>query len=77
LEEHIVSSFNVEEQAKQEGEVRLAYVRSRDSSVGIATGYRLDDGRVGVRVSVASRIFASSRRPDRFWGLPRLLSNGY
>jgi hypothetical protein len=29
-------------------------VRFRDSAVGIATGYVLDDGRVGVRVSVGS-----------------------
>jgi hypothetical protein len=34
---------------------------SRDSSVGIATGYRLDDRGVGVRVPVLSRIFSTSR----------------
>jgi hypothetical protein len=28
------------------------FVRSRDSSVGIATGYELQDGGVGVRVPV-------------------------
>jgi hypothetical protein len=33
--------------------------KSRDSSVGIATGYRLDDQRVGVRVPVGERIFTS------------------
>jgi hypothetical protein len=49
----------------------------RDSSVGIATGYRLDDREVGVRVPVGSRIFFSPRRPDRLWGPPSLLSNGY
>jgi hypothetical protein len=42
--------------------------RSRGSSVGIATGYGLDDREVGVRVP---------RRPDRLWGPPNLLSNGY
>jgi hypothetical protein len=37
--------------------------RSRDSAVGIATGYGLNDRGVGVRVPVGSRIF-SSRRTD-------------
>jgi hypothetical protein len=36
---------------------------SRDSVVGIATGYELDDGGVGVRVPVGSRIFSTSSRP--------------
>jgi hypothetical protein len=47
------------------------------SLVGIATGYRLDDERVGVRVPVGSRIFSSPRRPNRLWGPPNLLSNWY
>jgi hypothetical protein len=42
---------------------------SRDSAVGIASGYELDGRGVGVRVPVGSRMFSSSRRPDRFWGL--------
>jgi hypothetical protein len=46
----------------------MTVVRSRDSVVGIATGYRLDDRGVGVRVPVGSRIFSSPRRPDRLWG---------
>jgi hypothetical protein len=37
--------------------------RSRDSVVGIATGYGLDDRGVGVRVPVGSRIFSTSSRP--------------
>jgi hypothetical protein len=37
--------------------------RSRDSAVGIATGYGLDDRGVGVRVPVGSRIFSTSSRP--------------
>jgi hypothetical protein len=53
----------------------INYFGSRDSSVGIATGYGLDDREV--RVPVRSRIFSSSRRPDRLWGPPILLSNGY
>jgi hypothetical protein len=50
---------------------------SRDCAVGIATGYGLDDKGVGVRVPVGARFFSSPRRPDRLWGLPNLLSNGY
>jgi hypothetical protein len=50
---------------------------SRDSSVGIATGYGLADRGVGVRVPVGSRIFSSPRRTDRLWGQPNFLSNEY
>jgi hypothetical protein len=50
---------------------------SRDSAVGIATGYSLEYRGVRVRVPVESRIFPSPRRPDRLWGPPNLLSNGY
>jgi hypothetical protein len=50
---------------------------SQDSAVGIATGYVLDDLGVRVRVPVGSRIFSSPNRPDRLWGPPNLLSNGY
>jgi hypothetical protein len=49
----------------------------RDSAVGIATGYGLDDGGIGVRVPVGSRIFSSPRRPDRLWVPPNLLSSEY
>jgi hypothetical protein len=45
--------------------------------VRIATGYRLDNQGVGVRVPVAERIFTSSRRLGRLWGPPNLLSNVY
>jgi hypothetical protein len=41
---------------------------SRDSIVGTATGYGLDDRGVGVRVPLGSRIFSYPRRPDRLWG---------
>jgi hypothetical protein len=37
--------------------------RSRDSAVGIATDYELNDRGVGVRVPVVSRIFSTSSRP--------------
>jgi hypothetical protein len=51
--------------------------RSRDSAVGIATGYGLDDRGVGVQVPVGVRIFSSSLRPGRLWGPSSLLSNVY
>jgi hypothetical protein len=50
---------------------------SRDSAVGIATGYGLDDRGVGVRVPVGLRIFSSPCRPDWLWGTPSFLFNGY
>jgi hypothetical protein len=50
---------------------------SRDSAVGIATGYGLGDRGVGIRVKVGLRIFSSLRRPDRLWGPPSLLFNWY
>jgi hypothetical protein len=53
------------------------YVKHRDSAVGIATGYELDDLVIGVRVPVGLRIFSSPRRPDRFCGPPIILSNVY
>jgi hypothetical protein len=43
----------------------LYLYRSRDSVVGVATSYGLDDRRVGVGVPVGSRIFSSPNRPDR------------
>jgi hypothetical protein len=58
-------------------DIKLAILGSRDSVVGIATGYGPDDRGVGVRVPVGSRILSSPRRPDRLWGPPNLLSNGY
>jgi hypothetical protein len=51
--------------------------RSRASSVGIATGFGLDYREVGVRIPAGSRISTSPCRPDRLWGLPNLLYNGY
>jgi hypothetical protein len=51
--------------------------KSRDSAVGIATGYGLDDQGVGVQVPVGARIFTSPCRPDRLWGPPCFLSHAY
>jgi hypothetical protein len=42
---------------------------SRDSAVGIATGYGLYDSGVGVRVSVEATIFTSPCRLDRLLGV--------
>lgn len=39
---------------------------NRDSVVGIACGYMLDDRGVGVRVPIKANIVSSPRRPDRF-----------
>jgi hypothetical protein len=50
---------------------------SRDSAVGIATGYGLDNQGVGVRVLVGARIYTFPCHPDPLWGPPRLLSNVY
>jgi hypothetical protein len=47
--------------------------KSRDSSVGIALGYGLDDR--GSRVRFPA--FSSPPRPERLWGPSSLLSNGY
>jgi hypothetical protein len=54
------------------GEFYVMYTsqRSRDSAVGIATGYGLDDRR--------GRSYSPGReRPDLFCGPPRLFSDGY
>ena len=45
----------------------------RDSSVGIATGYGLDSP--GIESRWGGKIFRSN--PDRPWGPPSLLYNGY
>jgi hypothetical protein len=53
----------------------IHFLTRRDSSVGIATGYRLDD-----RGSIPGggwEFFSSTPCPDRFWGPPSLISNGY
>jgi hypothetical protein len=52
-------------------------IRSLDSSVDIATGCELNDGGVGFQVPVGSRVVPSPSRPDRLWGLPSLISNGF
>jgi hypothetical protein len=49
----------------------------RGRSVGVATGHVLVERKDGVRVPERSRIIALPHRPDRLWGPPDLLPNGY
>jgi hypothetical protein len=44
-----------------------------DSSVGISTGYGLDDQGGGSSSPGRVKIFTSPYRPDRLWGPPNLL----
>jgi hypothetical protein len=43
---------------------------SRDSSVGIATGYGLDERGGGSSSPGSVKMFTSPYRPDRLWGPP-------
>jgi hypothetical protein len=71
--------IRVHGQVKEQNVIHSSYLlfRSRDSVVGIATSYGLDNRGVGVQVHVGSRVFSSPRRPDQLWGPPSLLSKGY
>jgi hypothetical protein len=51
--------------------------KSRNGSVGIATGYGPNYRRVGVRVPVVWRMFMFPWCPDQPYCPPNLLSNGY
>jgi hypothetical protein len=57
--------------------VSACVCKGHSSAVGMVTGYGLDDQEVRVQLPVGSRIFSSPYHPDRLWGLPNLLSNGY
>jgi hypothetical protein len=57
--------------------LELLYVYSEVSSVGIATGYGLDDRGFRVPVPVVSKILSPTRLPDPLQGLSSRLSNGY
>jgi hypothetical protein len=48
---------------------------SRDSSVGVAKDYGLDDR--GSILGRGKRFFSTSQLPDRLWGPPYHLYNGY
>jgi hypothetical protein len=49
---------------------------SKDSVVGIATGYGLGDRGIRVRFPLGSRIFFSPSRPDRLWYPPNTFAEG-
>jgi hypothetical protein len=49
------------------------FLGSRDSAVGIATGYGLDYQGGGSSSPGGAKIFTSPYRPDRLWGPPNLL----
>jgi hypothetical protein len=51
---------------------------SRDSSVSIVSDYGLDDRAIGVRSPAGAKdFFLYPLCPDRLWGPPSLLYNGY
>jgi hypothetical protein len=52
----------------------MSMKRRRDSSVGMATSYGLDDKGIGVGIPVGARFFSYPCRPEQFWGPPSLLS---
>jgi hypothetical protein len=68
---------NVGSQILKTVNTKITIIWSRDSAVGVATGYGLDGRGVGVRVPVYARLFFSPRCPDRFRGSLSLLFNGY
>jgi hypothetical protein len=74
--EYGVTIYNIARHAVINWITKTTAYSSRDSAVGIATGYGLDDLEVGVQVPLGSRIFSSPRRPNRFCRPPCLLSNG-
>jgi hypothetical protein len=53
---------------------RTVSCRSRDSSVGIPTGYGLDGW--GSLPGRGKRFFSTPQSPDRLWGPPSLLPSG-
>jgi hypothetical protein len=57
----IFSSTSLNGQTISEYSAVLVYVKSRDSAVGIASGYGLGVQGVGVRIPVGARIFISPR----------------
>jgi hypothetical protein len=57
--------------------VVIIIIKSRDSSVGIALGYGLDGRGSRVRFPAGAGNFSLHHCPERLWGPPSLLSNGY
>jgi hypothetical protein len=58
--------------------ISLTDVCELGSSVSIVSGYGLDDGAIEVRsLAEAKGFFLLPLCPDRLWGPPSLLYNGY
>jgi hypothetical protein len=59
--------------------IEVLYFKSRDSPVGIGLGYGLDDRGSRFRFPAGGgwEFFSPPPRPERLWGPPNLLSNGY
>jgi hypothetical protein len=63
--EIIINSIKLNKKSFRYIPNRTEKIRSQGSVVSIATGSRLNDQGVGVRVPVSSRIFSSPNRPER------------
>jgi hypothetical protein len=57
--------------------VEYTYIEEPGSSVSIVSDYGLDDRTIGVRSPAGAKDFSSILCPDRLWGPPSLLYNGY
>jgi hypothetical protein len=53
------------------------YTREPGYSVSIVSGYGLEDRAIAVWSPAGAKDFSCSLCPDRLWGPPSLLSNGY
>jgi hypothetical protein len=76
-ERNIFARSNAEIVGSNPTQVWVSVCNSRESAVGIATGYGLDDLGARIRAPVGSRIFSSTGCPVRLVGHLVLLSNGY
>jgi hypothetical protein len=77
---HLASPSHSQGFKIQKISVFVSIIRTKqnwDNTVGIVTSYRLDNQGARVWVLLGSRIFFSLHPPDRLWGTPRFLSNGY
>jgi hypothetical protein len=78
-----LTAFYPEELARGQLEATRFYFStvltwSRVSSGSIVSDYGLDDRAIGVRSPAGAKDFSSNLLcPDRLWGPPSLLSNGY
>jgi hypothetical protein len=66
-----------EETFPSQWEEGLICPKYKKGAASLTTGYGLGEQGVRVRFPVRSRIISSPRHPDRLWGPPSPLSNGY